>query len=69
MKIEALTIRELRMRLKQPFETSFGSTQDRRILLVEVHSGGVTGYGEVTVGMGPFYNPETMVALGLPPTI
>lgn len=59
MKIEALTIRELRMRLKQPFETSFGSTQDRRVLLVEVHSDGVTGYGESTVGMGPFYNPET----------
>jgi O-succinylbenzoate synthase len=59
MNIEAIGIRELRMRLKQPFETSFGSTQDRRILLVEVHSGGLTGYGEVTVGMGPYYNPET----------
>ena len=59
MKIEALSIRELRMRLKQPFETSFGSTQNQRILLVEVHSGGLTGYGEITAGMGPFYNPET----------
>lgn len=59
MKIEAIGIRELRMRLKQPFETSFGSTQDQRILLVEVHSGGLTGFGEITAGMGPFYNPET----------
>ena len=59
MKIEAITIRELRMRLKQPFEASFGSIRDRRVLLVEVHSEGLTGYGEITVGMGPFYNPET----------
>jgi len=59
MKIEAISIRELRMRLKHPFETSFGSTQDRHILLVEVYSDGLTGYGEITVGMGPYYNPET----------
>src|SRR3974390_1882034 len=59
MKIEALGIRELRMRRKHPFETSFGSIRDQRILLVEVHSDGLTGYGESTVGMGPYYNPET----------
>jgi len=60
MKIEAIGIRELRMRLKQPFEASFGSTQDQRILLVEVHSDGLSGFGEITAGMGPFYNPETI---------
>ena len=59
MKIEAITLREIHMRLKAPFETSFGVTQDRRILLVEVNADGVSGWGEVTTGETPAYNPET----------
>jgi o-succinylbenzoate synthase len=59
LKIEALTIREMQIRLKAPFETSFGTTWDRRILLVEACSDGISGWGEVTAGEGPFYNPET----------
>ena len=46
------------MPLVAPFETSFGLTTDRRMILVEVHGGGVSGWGEVTVGEGPFYNEE-----------
>jgi O-succinylbenzoate synthase len=48
------------MRLLHPFETSFGVTQDRRILLVSVSDGTLTGYGEVTAGEGPFYCHETV---------
>jgi O-succinylbenzoate synthase len=59
MKIEAITLREIRMRLKAPFETSFGVLQDRRILLVEVIADGISGWGEVTTGETPSYNPET----------
>ncbi len=59
MQIEAITLRELRMRLKAPFETSFGVTQDRRILLVEVIAEGVSGWGEVTAMEAPSYNYET----------
>jgi o-succinylbenzoate synthase len=59
MKIESITLRELQMRLKSPFETSFGVTQTRRILLVEVAADGVSGWGEVTAGEAPFYNSET----------
>jgi len=59
MRIESLTLRELEMRLKSPFETSFGVTQKRRILLVEVLADGVTGWGEVTASEAPFYNYET----------
>jgi O-succinylbenzoate synthase len=59
LKIEALTIREIQVRLKAPFETSFGTTWDRRVLLVEAGSDGLSGWGEVTAGEGPFYNPET----------
>lgn len=47
------------MRLKAPFETSFGVTQDRRILLVEVVVDGVSGWGEVTTIESPSYNSET----------
>jgi o-succinylbenzoate synthase len=59
MKIEHLLLREIRMRLKAPFETSFGVTQDRRILLVEVVADGVTGWGEITAIETPSYNSET----------
>ena len=59
MKIEALTLREIHVRLKSSFETSFGKIWERRILLVEASSEGLSGWGEVTAGEGPFYNPET----------
>jgi len=59
MNIELIAIRELKMRLKAPFETSFGVTHNRRILLVEVVADGVSGWGEVTTGEPPSYNPET----------
>jgi O-succinylbenzoate synthase len=59
MKIEAIFLREIHMRLKSPFETSFGTTYERRILLVEAVADGVSGWGEVTAGETPGYNPET----------
>ena len=58
MRIDDITIREIHLRLKAPFETSFGSISDRKIILVEVQAGGVTGWGEVTAGEGPYYNSE-----------
>jgi len=59
MKIESIVLREIHMRLKSPFETSFGVTQDRRIILVEVLADGIRGWGEVTTGETPGYNSET----------
>ena len=59
MRIEAIILRELSMRLKAPFETSFGVISDRRILLVEVKSEGLSGWGEVTTTEAPLYNGET----------
>jgi O-succinylbenzoate synthase len=59
MTIETIVLRELRMQLKAPFETSFGVTQARRILLVEVVVDGVSGWGEVTTIESPSYNSET----------
>lgn len=59
MTLEMLVLREIRMRLRAPFETSFGVTQDRRILLVEAVVDGVSGWGEVTTVESPSYNAET----------
>ncbi len=59
MKIESLTLREIRMRLKSPFETSFGVMHGRRLLLVELTADGVHGWGEVTADERPFYISET----------
>ncbi len=60
MKIQSLTLREIRMPLVTPFETSFGRLTDRRMLLVEADVNGVSGWGESVAGEGPFYAPETV---------
>ncbi len=58
MKIDRITLREIRMPLVHFFETSFGRTTERRMVLVEVESDGASGWGEVTAGENPFYNEE-----------
>jgi O-succinylbenzoate synthase len=58
LKIDGIVLRELSMRLKQPFTTSTEVTFDRRILLVEALAEGITGWGEITTEEGPFYNSE-----------
>jgi len=58
MKIEAITLRELKIPLVHFFETSFGRTYTRRILLVTVHCDGLEGWGECVAGEGPFYSEE-----------
>jgi len=58
MKLERITLRQIRMPLVHFFETSFGRTTERQIVLVEVESEGLSGWGEVTVGEHPFYNEE-----------
>lgn len=56
--IDAIRLHHLRMPLVHFFETSFGRTYTREIILVEVVSGGVGGWGEVTCGEHPYYNEE-----------
>lgn len=60
MRVEAITLRELRMKLCAAFETSFGVTHERRIPLVEIHADGLSGWAEITAPEGPFYNSETI---------
>ncbi len=59
MKLDRIEIREIRMPLVSFFETSFGRTTERRIILVRVFSDGIIGYGEATSPEGPFYNAES----------
>jgi O-succinylbenzoate synthase len=59
MKIDAITIRELCMRLKAPYETSAGTEWDRRVILVQISSEGLSGWGEVTVDQTPSFTSET----------
>ena len=56
MRIDAIILRELHMPLVRPFETSFGVTRNRRILLAEVQSEGLTGWGECTAGEHPYFS-------------
>jgi len=60
MKVEAITLREIRMPLLHAFETSFGRTTERRILLVTAHCEGADGWGECTAGEHPFYCEESI---------
>jgi o-succinylbenzoate synthase len=59
MRISRVEIREIRLPLVHFFETSFGRTTVRRIVLVRAESDGIEGWGEVTCGEAPFYNYET----------
>jgi O-succinylbenzoate synthase len=58
IQLEKLVLRQIRMPLVHFFETSFGRTYERDIVLVEVVADGVSGWGEVTAGENPFYNEE-----------
>jgi O-succinylbenzoate synthase len=60
MRIDAIFLRELRLPLGQPFQTSFGTTTDRRILLVELRGEGLSGWGECVAGEHPFFSDETV---------
>jgi o-succinylbenzoate synthase len=59
--LERLELREIALPLKWPFETSFGRTTRRRIMIVRVFDkSGAFGYGECTAPEDPFYNHETV---------
>ena len=57
--ITSIELREIRLPLIHFFETSFGRTTERRIILVRVvDRDGAEGWGECTAGEGPFYSDE-----------
>jgi O-succinylbenzoate synthase len=57
--ISSIELREIRLPLIHFFETSFGRTTERRIILARVRDAdGAEGWGECTAGEGPFYSEE-----------
>src|ERR1700690_1447063 len=60
MKIETITLREIRMPLVHFFETSFGRVYSRRILLLTAHCEGVEGWAECVASDNPHYSSEWM---------
>jgi O-succinylbenzoate synthase len=57
--ITSVELREIRLPLVHPFETSFGRTTERRIVLVRVtDKNAQEAWGECTAGEGPFYCEE-----------
>ena len=62
LKLRSLTIRSLRMKLKEPFITSFGTELDKEFLLLTVRDqDGICGWGECVAMEQPIYNEETNV--------
>jgi o-succinylbenzoate synthase len=60
MLIESITMRELHMPLVHFFETSFGRTTERRVLLVELKIDGFSAWGECVAGEHPYYSEESL---------
>ena len=61
LQLEGIELREIELPLKSPFETSFGRTTRRRILIVRaLDRGGASGYGECVAAENPFFNHETI---------
>ncbi len=61
MQLEKIDLREIHLQLIHPFETSFGTTTHRRILIIRAFDAtGAIGYGECTAPEDPFFNHETL---------
>ncbi len=59
--ISRLTLRELRLALKEPFRISSGTITERRVCVLELTtSDGITGWSECVAGEQPNYSPETI---------
>src|SRR3954470_8178700 len=61
MLVKNITLQHLRMDLKFPFTTSFGTFIDKEFILVEaIDENGLSGWGESVAFMSPLYNEETV---------
>ena len=60
MRIERAELRLIRMPLRFRFETSFGTTTQRTILLLTLFGEGLEGYGECVAEEEPLYREETL---------
>jgi O-succinylbenzoate synthase len=60
-RIERITLREIRLALKEPFRISSGVVSERRICLLEItNADGTVSWSECVAGEVPNYSPETI---------
>ena len=59
MRIERVALSHVRMALVSPFETSFGRSETRDCVIIEVFANGLVGYGECVADRDPGYSYET----------
>ena len=52
MNMERIELRLVRMQLRSPFQTSFGTESERECIIVSVQSNGLTGWGECAAARG-----------------
>nr|WP_229672305.1 o-succinylbenzoate synthase [Pullulanibacillus camelliae] len=61
MRLEKIIVRKLKMRMKQPFVTSYGAVQNKTFLLIEaIDQSGQNGWGESVAMDYPWYTEETV---------
>jgi O-succinylbenzoate synthase len=61
LQIQSLTLREIALTLKEPFQISSGTQSHRRIFLVHLRDAdGAEGWGECVAGETPHYGPEAI---------
>jgi o-succinylbenzoate synthase len=59
--LDRVTLREIRLRLREPFRISSGVVEERRILLLELHdASGAREWSECVAGEQPNYSSETI---------
>src|SRR5262245_17095406 len=59
--IKRITLREIRLALKEPFRISSGIMTERRICLLEIEdASGTIGWSECVADATPNYSPETI---------
>ncbi|HLQ74331.1 MAG TPA: o-succinylbenzoate synthase, partial [Bacillota bacterium] len=61
MELSQIKLRQMKMTMKHPFQTSFGTISDKEFLVIETKdSQGNTGYGESVAFTSPWYTEETL---------
>lgn len=60
MRVERAVLRELPLRLREPFITSHGRTDERRVVLLTLEAEGIEGWSECVAGADPSYTYETV---------
>lgn len=58
MRIDSVELKQIKLPMKAPFETSFGLQTERTLILVKVNAEGAAGWGEASQLQDPWYNYE-----------